>query len=254
MGNNTGMWTLAQRETSRFLRVWQQTIIPPVITSTLFILIFGYSLGSRIKMVGDVGYLEFIIPGLLMMGVIMSAYMNTSSSLFISKFQKNIQEMLVSPLSYWQIIAALTMAAVFRGVLVGVSILGVSYIFADITVSNFFILSYFMIMVSTIFAFAGIATALWATSFDKMNVFATFIITPLTYLGGVFFSIQMLPPMWQNVARFNPILYMVDGFRYGFIGTSDVSLGFSIGLVAVLVIGFGALCVHLFKIGYRLRD
>lgn len=254
MGSNTGMWTLAQREISRFMRVWQQTIIPPVITSTLFILIFGYSLGSRIKNVGGVGYLEFIVPGLLMMGVIMSAYMNTSSSLYISKFQKNVQEMLVSPLSYWQIIAALTMAAVLRGILVGLGILIVSFIFANIVVVNYFILLYFVIMVSILFAFGGIATALWATSFDKMNVFATFLITPLTYLGGVFFSIKMLPPFWQNIAKFNPILYMVDGFRYGFLGTSDVNLFFSMGLVFVLVIGFGWLCVYLFKIGYRLRD
>ncbi|PIN87485.1 ABC transporter permease [Candidatus Woesearchaeota archaeon CG10_big_fil_rev_8_21_14_0_10_32_24] len=254
MSNLTGMWTLAQREISRFLRVWQQTIIPPIITSTLFILIFGYSLGSRIKMVGGIGYLEFIIPGLLMMGVIMSAYMNTSSSLFISKFQKNIQEVLVSPLAYWQVIAALTLAAVLRALLVGIGILIVSFLFANLVVGNIFILLYFIIMVSIIFAFAGIATALWATSFDKMNVFATFLITPLTYLGGVFFSVQMLPPMWQNFAKFNPILYMVDGFRYGFIGTSDVNIWYSVILVFLLVVGFGALCVHLFKIGYKLRD
>jgi len=254
MGSNTGMWALAQRETSRFLRVWQQTIVPPIITSTLFIVIFGFSLGSRIKDVGGVGYLEFIIPGLLMMGVIMSAYMNTSSSLFISKFQKNIQEMLVSPLSYWQIIAALTMAAVLRAVLVGLGILAVSYLFADVVVGNIFILLFFIIFVSIIFAFAGIATALWATSFDKMNVFATFFITPLTYLGGVFFSVSMLPPMWQTVAKFNPILYMVDGFRYAFIGTSDLNLWYSVGLVLFLVVVFGWLVTYLFKIGYRLRD
>jgi ABC-2 type transport system permease protein len=146
------------------------------------------------------------------------------------------------------------MAAVLRGVLVGIGILIISFIFANITVVNIFVLIYFIVMVSTIFAFAGIATALWATSFDKMNVFATFIITPFTYLGGVFFSIKMLPPFWQNIAKFNPILYMVDGFRYGFLGTSDINIWYSVLLVFVLVVVFGWLCVYLFRIGYRLRD
>src|SRR3989338_3565690 len=159
--NLTGFLTLTERECRRFLRVWQQTIIPPIITSLLFILIFGYSLGSRISSIGGVSYLEFILPGLLMMGVIMSAYMNTVSSLYISKFQGSIQEVLVTPLSYWEIIFALTIAAILRAVLVGVSILIVSLLFTNISVHSVLVLTYFIIMVSLLFAFAGIATGLW---------------------------------------------------------------------------------------------
>lgn len=252
--NVIGLLTLTERECRRFLRVWQQTIVPPIITSLLFILIFGYSLGSRITDISGISYLEFILPGLLMMGVIMSAYMNTSSSLYISKFQGNVQELLVAPLSYWEIIASLTAAGILRGILVGLSILAVSLLFTSIHIYSVFVLVYFMVMVSLLFSFAGIATGLWANNFDQMNVFATFVITPLTYLGGVFYSIHMLPALWQDLARFNPILYMVDGFRYGFLGTSDVPLWLSMLLVLILTAVFFVWCIYLFKKGYKLRS
>lgn len=251
--NFTGLLTLTERECRRFLRVWQQTIIPPIITSLLFILIFGYSLGSRITDISGISYLEFIIPGLLMMGVIMSAYMNTASSLYISKFQGSVQELLVAPLSYWEIIASLTAAGILRGILVGSSILVVSLLFTNIHIYSVFVLMYFMIMVSLLFSFAGIATGLWANNFDQMNIFSTFVITPLTYLGGVFYSIHMLPLVWQHIAKFNPILYMVDGFRYGFLGTSDIPLWISMLLVLVLAVIFLVWCIYLFKKGYKLR-
>jgi ABC-2 type transport system permease protein len=249
----TGMLTLTRREITRFMRVWTQTLIPPIVTSTLFILIFGYSLGSRITNVAGVSYLQFIIPGLLMMGVIMSAYTNNTSSLYISKFQGNIQELLIAPIPYWQIIAAFTMAGTLRSLLVGIGILAVSFLFTSITITNVAVLLYFVVMVSLLFSFAGIATALWATSFDKMNVFTTFLITPLTYLGGVFYSISMLPEFWGKVARFNPILYMVDGFRFGFLGFSDIPLVYSVSLVFALTTVFFLVCVQMFKIGYNLR-
>ncbi len=249
-----GLISLTRREVSRFMRVWSQTLVPPIITSVLFILIFGYSLEERIGSIAGVSYLEFILPGLLMMGVLMSAYTNTSSSLYISKFQKNIQEVLVAPLAYWEIIAGLTVAAVLRGFLVGTGILLVGILFTSLKIVHFWVIVYFLFFVALIFAFAGIITALWATSFDKMNVFAVFLITPLTYLGGVFYSIEMLPGIWQKVALFNPILYMVDGFRYGFLGVGDVSLGFSAFLVLALATVFFVICMWLFKIGYGLRS
>jgi ABC-2 type transport system permease protein len=245
---------ITRREMHRILRVWSQTLIPPIITSTLYILIFGYSLGSKITDVSGVTYLEFIIPGLLMMGVIMSAYMNTSTSLFISKWSKMVQEWLVAPIPYWQIVISLTFAAIFRAILVGLGVLLISLLFTSIQIHSYFILIYFMLMTSLLFAFAGITTGLWATNFDKMNVFSTFLITPLTYLGGVFYSIKMLPPFWANIAKFNPILYMVDGFRYSFIGVSDVPLIHSMILVFVLATFFFILSIHLFKIGYKLRN
>ena len=251
--NLTGFMTMTEREVRRFLRVWQQTLIPPVITSVLFILIFGYSLGSRISAVGGVSYLEFIIPGLVMMGMIISAYSNSSSSLYLSKFHGNIQEYLVAPVSYWQIILALTIAAVLRAMLVGISILAVSYWFVPFSLHHLPVLLYFMLLTSLLFAFAGIATGLWASNWDQVNVFSTFIITPLTYLGGVFYSISSLPLFWSTVAKFNPILYMVDGFRYGLIGVADVSLLFSMVLVFILALFFFLLCVQWFRKGYKLR-
>ncbi len=249
----TALWTLTRKEVTRTFRVWTQTIIPPILTSSLFIVIFGYSLGSRISEIAGTSYLEFILPGLLMMGVIMSAYASTSFSLYIQRFHRGIEELLVSPIAYWQIIAGLTIAAIIRALLVGFGILAVSLLFTTVTVHNLFLLLFFIIATSLLFAFAGIVTALWAENFDQMSVFSTFLITPLTYLGGVFYSIQMLPGIWQSVAKFNPILYMVDGFRYGFIGVSDVPLTHSILLVSILTIFFFLLCVHLFKTGYKLR-
>jgi len=247
------MWTLTQRELTRFLRIWTQSLIPPMLTSSLFILIFGYSLGSRISDIAGVSYLEFILPGLLMMGVIMSAYTQTAFSLFIQKFHGSIQELLLSPMSYWQMITAFTLAGVSRSFLVGSGILLVSLLFTSVSVHSYLILFFFVIMTSLLFSFAGIATALWANNFDQMNVFTTFLITPLTYLGGVFYSIAMLPGVWQKVAKFNPILYMVDGFRFGFIGFADVPLWHSVLLVTVLTTSFFILCVHMFKSGYKLR-
>ncbi|HIJ10724.1 TPA: ABC transporter permease [Candidatus Woesearchaeota archaeon] len=250
----TALATLTRREISRVLRIWTQSLIPPILTSSLFIVIFGYSLGSRITDIAGVSYLEFIVPGLLMMGVIMSAYAATSFSLYLQKFQGSVQELLVAPISYWEIIAGLTIGALVRALLVGVGILVVSLFFTNLTVYSYGILLFFIVMTSLLFAFAGIVTALWAKNFDQMSVFSTFLITPLTYLGGVFYSIQMLPPLWQTVAQFNPVLYMVDGFRYGFLGFSDIPLMYSVGIITGLTLIFFVLCVHLFKKGYNLRS
>ncbi len=245
--------TLTIRDIKIFLRIWTQSLIPPMLTSILFILIFGYSLGSRISEIEGVSYLNFILPGLLMMGVIMSAYMASSFALFIQKFHGSIQELLVAPIAYWQIIAGTTIAAMLRSFIVGLGILVVSLLLTPITVHNIWILLAFIILVSMLFSLAGIATALWAKNFEQMNIFSTFLITPLTYLGGVFYSINMLPPVWQVVAKFNPILYMIDGFRYGFIGVSDIPVVYSFAVVFSLTLIFFALCVWMFKTGYKLR-
>ena len=245
--------TLTLRDIKRFLRIWTQSLIPPMLTSVLFILIFGLSLGSRISAIEGVSYINFILPGLLMMGVIMSAYMASSFSLFIQKFQGSIQELLVSPIAYWQIIAGITVAAMIRSFMVALGILIVSILFASVTIFNIWVLLIFIILVSMLFAFAGIATALWANNFDQMSIFSTFLITPLTYLGGVFYSIHMLPPFWATLAKFNPILYMIDGFRYGFLGISDVPVIYSFLVVFGLTLVFFIICVRMFKTGYKLR-
>jgi ABC-2 type transport system permease protein len=252
--NRVALVTITKKELTRVFRIWTQSLIPPILTSSLFIIIFGYSLGSRITEVAGVTYLEFIIPGLLMMGVIMSAYTSTSVSLFIQKFHGSIQELLVSPISYWEIIAGLTISAIIRALIVGAGIMIISLLFTSLSIHNFFLLLFFILMTSLMFSFAGIVTALWAKNFDQVNVFSTFLITPLTYLGGVFYSVEMLPTFWQKVALFNPILYMVDGFRYGFIGISDVPLWISLVIVSVLTLCFFFMSVHLFKIGYNIRS
>jgi len=247
------MWAFTVRELSRVARVWKQTLIAPVVTSVLFILVFGYSLGSRISDISGVTYLEFLIPGLAMMGIITSAYTNASSSLYIAKFQKNVQEVLVAPLSYWQIIGGLTIASVIRSMIVGFAILAVGFAFVPLTITSVWSIIFFSLVVSLTFAFAGIATALWADSFDEMSVFSTFIISPLTYLGGVFYSISMLPALWQDVALFNPMLYMVDGFRYGFFGVADVPVLRSAITALVFAAVFFVLCMEMLRRGYKLR-
>jgi ABC-2 type transport system permease protein len=246
--------TIIKKELIRVFRIWKQSLIPPMLTSSLFILIFGYSLGSRISTVSGVSYLEFILPGLVMMGVIMSAHTGTASTLFLSKFQNSVQELLVAPISYWEIIIGITTANLIRSLIVGVGIIGVSLLFTDVQIFNIFILFYFIIFTALLFAFSGIITALWAKDFDQMSVFGTFLITPLTYLGGVFYSIDMLPSFWQSVAKFNPVLYLVDGFRYGFLGISDINVTISAIVLFVLTTIFFVLSVYLLRIGYNIRS
>ncbi len=253
MSNWTGFLTLTKRECHRFLRLYSQTILPPMVTAVLFILIFGYSLGSRISQIAGVSYIEYILPGLVMMGVITSAYANSSSSLFIMKFQGNIEEVLISPLSYLEIVIALMVGGVARGILVGIGILLVALFFAKVIIVNVLAVLFFITLVSVIFSCAGIVTALWAQNFDQLNIFSTFLITPLVYLGGVFYSISMLPEFWAHLSKVNPILYMVNGFRFGFIGQADVPLGACIAVVLMLAVFFFVLCVHLFRKGYNLR-
>jgi len=224
-----------------------------MLTSSLFILIFGYSLGSRISTVSGVSYLEFILPGLVMMGVIMSAHTGTASTLFIQKWHNSIQELLVAPINYWEVIMGITIAALIRALIVGIGITAISLIFTQVQIFNYLILFYFIIFTALFFAFTGIITALWATDFDQMSMFGTFLITPLTYLGGVFYSIDMLPQFWQSVAKFNPVLYLVDGFRYGFLGISDINVITSaIILFGLTAIGFG-ISIYLLRIGYKIR-
>jgi len=246
-------FSFSRREISRLLRVWKQTIVPPIVTSLLYILIFGYSLGSRITDIGGITYLEFIFPGLIMMGVISSSYANTSSSLYISKFQGNIQELLVAPISYLSIITALAAGSLVRSTLVAVATIAIGSLFAGLGVVNVAVIIYFLVMSILLFAFAGILTGLWADSFDQMSVFATFVVTPLTYLGGVFYSIDMLPNIWRTISLFNPIYYIVDGFRYGFFGTSTSSLYLSAVVLTTLTALFFAVCVLLFRKGYKIR-
>jgi len=230
--------TIVRREVVRFTRIWSQTLLPPVITQTLYFVIFGKFIGERIGDIHGVSYMAFIVPGLVMMAVINSSFTNVVSSFFSAKFQHNIEELLISPTSNATIIAGYISGGIIRGILVGFIVFGVSVFFTHPVIYNWGIILIFIMLTAVVFSLAGLVNAVFAKKFDDVSIFPTFILTPLTYLGGVFYSIQSLPGVWQKVSLFNPILYMVNGFRYGFYGFSDVSVGgsilFLLGLSGVL--------------------
>jgi len=251
--NLLGFSFLLWRETHRFIRLANQTLVPPLLTVVLYLLIFGYSLGSRIANVGEVSYTHFIIPGLIMMSVITSAYSNSSSSLYISRFQGNIQELLVSSLSSLEIVGAIVLGGVLRGLCVGVLVAGTAMLMANVPLLHVGVALYFITLVAFIFSCAGFLSGLWADDFDRLSLFQTYILIPLTYLGGVFFSIDMLPGFWRKVAMVNPILYFVNGLRYGFLGVTDVDVALSAAAVLVVSAGTFYACYALFKSGYNIK-
>ncbi len=230
--------TIVRREITRFTRIWTQTLLPPVITQTLYFVIFGKFIGKRIGNIHGVSYMAFIVPGLVMMAVINSAFANVVSSFFSAKFQKSIEEILVSPTSNVSILSGYVAGGVIRGILVGFIVFGVSVFFTRPTIHHIGVILLFIILTSIVFSLAGFTNAIFAKKFDDVSIFPTFVLTPLTYLGGVFYSIHSLPEAWQKISMLNPILYMVNGFRYGFYGFSDVGVGgsiaFLIGLTAIL--------------------
>lgn len=226
--------TLTRREIRRFMRIWLQTLIPPVITTSLYFLIFGKLIGSRIGNIDGVSYIEYIAPGLIMMAVLMNAYSNVSSSFFSTKFHRNIEEQLVSPMPDALIILGYVTGGVLRGLAVGLIVAVVSMFFTTVHIEHLFLTILVSVLTAVVFSFAGFLNALYAKSFDDVSIIPTFVLGPLTYLGGIFYSISMLSPAWQTVAQFNPLLYVINGFRYGMLGVSDVAFGVTIGLLFVL--------------------
>ncbi len=228
--------TIVRKEVIRFLRIWPQTLFPPVITQMLYFLIFGKFIGSQIRDINGISYMAFIVPGLVMMAVINNSFMNVVSSFFSSKFQRSIEELLVSPATNTVIIAGYVSGGALRGMLVGALVFCVSFIFTHPVVYHFGLILFFVILTSIVFALGGLLNGILARKFDDISIFPTFVLTPLIYLGGVFYSIHSLPKFWQMVSRFNPVLYMINGFRYGFYGVSDVNVGISI-LILVIFAG-----------------
>ncbi|OUR69749.1 ABC transporter permease [Bermanella sp. 47_1433_sub80_T6] len=216
--------TILMKEIRRFMRIWQQTLLPPAITMTLYFIIFGSLIGSRIGEMSGISYMSFIMPGLIMMSVINNAYSNVSSSFFSNKFQRSVEELLVAPLPNSVILGGFVFGGVARGLMTGIIVTGVALFFTDVTVYNFWVLSSVVFLSSILFSLAGFINALYANKFDDISIVPTFLLTPLSYLGGVFFSTDLLPGQWQLVSQLNPILYMVNGFRYGMLGVSDVNL------------------------------
>jgi ABC-2 type transport system permease protein len=245
--------TILRKEIKRFTRIWIQTLLPPAITMILYFVIFGKLIGSRIGDMAGFSYIEFVAPGLIMMAVITNAYANVSSSFFSAKFQRSIEELLVSPTPNYIILLGYVMGGVARGVAVGFIVTIMSLFFADLSIHHWGATLFIVFMTSVLFSLAGFINAIYANTFDDVSIIPTFILTPLTYFGGVFYSINLLPEFWQQVSVFNPILHMVNGFRYGMLGVSDVHIGTAlIGLTIFVVILF-AVAMHLLKTGKRLR-
>lgn len=248
-----GFWTLTRREVGRFMRLWKQTVFPPILSALLYVLIFGEALGSRIRTIDGWPYTEYILPGLAMMGVLTSSYANSSSSLFVAKHEKYIDDVLIAPLSYWEVVLAYTLGAMVRGLIVGALILAVGMATTSMPLEHGILAVTFLVLVSALFACAGLVMALWAESWDHVMLLLNFVITPLVFLGGVFYSIDMLPPFWRTVSLFNPIFYMINGLRFGVLGVMDASATVSLLLSAAFAAGLFAWTVHLFRAGYRLK-
>jgi len=251
--NWVGFKTIVRKEVTRILRIWGQTIVPPAITMTLYFIIFGELIGRRIGDMGGFSYMEYIVPGLVIMSVITNSYGNMVSSFFGAKFGKHIEELLISPLPNWIILSGYVAGALLRGLMVGTVVMAVSMIFTPIQVQHPFVLLTVLLLTAIVFALAGMVNAIFAQKFDDIAIIPTFVLAPLTYLGGVFYSISLLPAFWQQVSVFNPILYMVNGFRYGMLGVSDVSLAMTYGVILAAGAVLFACCLILLQRGTGLR-
>ncbi len=248
-----GLRTLVAKEVRRFLRVPGQTLLSPVVTTTLYFVVFGFSLGGQLRNVEGVPYARFIVPGLVTLGVVTNAYLNSASSLFVMKIQGTIVDLLVSPLSYGEVLAGFLGAAVFRGLLVGGIMWVVSGLFSGFHLAHAFLALILLALAAIAFSALGFMTAVWASSFEQVNFFPTFFITPLTFLGGVFYSIQMLPPALRRFTAVNPIFYVVDGVRFAMLGVSDASPWAGVGLLAGLAIAGVTGAFAMLRSGYKLR-
>jgi ABC-2 type transport system permease protein len=244
--NVVGLSTIVRKETRRVVRIWVQTIVPPAITMTLYFIIFGSLVGGRIGEMDGVPYMTFIAPGLIMMAVITNSFANVVSSFFSSKLMLHLEEMLVAPLAHTTIVLGFVAGGMVRGLLVAALVVVVALFFTDLDVAHPFITFTTILLTALVFSVAGLFNAIFAKTFDDISIIPTFVLTPLTYLGGVFFSIELLPPLWQKVALANPILYMVNAFRYGMLGSSDIPIGVAYAImIGAAVVLFAAVLLML---------
>lgn len=242
------------KEISRYFRIWVQTLLPPAITMSLYFVIFGQLIGSRVGQMDGVSYMEYITPGIIMMAVITNSYSNVVSSFFSAKFQRSIEEMLVSPVPTLFILLGYVLGGVSRGLLTGIIVTIVAAQFVELQVSSWSVLIVVVVLTSMLFATGGLVNAVFAKKFDDISIVPTFVLTPLTYLGGVFYSIKLLPDFWQNVSLANPILYMVNAFRYGFLGFSDIEIGTALTLIGVFIVSLLSLAYYLLAKGIGIRS
>ncbi|SMN14031.1 Putative transport protein [Bathymodiolus heckerae thiotrophic gill symbiont] len=251
------MWiqykTIVIREILRFSRIWVQTLFPPITTTLLYLLIFGGLMGERIGNMQGVDYLHFIIPGIILMTVIQNSYANTVASFFLAKFNHSIEELLVSPVSYWVILLGYVSGGVARGLTVGLGVLIAVSFFVDLQIYSVFIIFIIFLLTAVLFSLAGFINAIFAQSFDDISIVPTFILMPMIYLGGMFYSIEILPEFWQNLSKFNPIYYMVDGFRMGFLGSSTTGIVESIMVLLAMIVLLSLLALYLLKRGINIK-
>jgi len=257
MNHLQSLKTLSYVQVRRILRIWIQTIIPPAITTALYFLIFGELIGKRIgEMPGYEGltYMEFMVPGLIMLAVITNSYANVASAFFGAKFQKAIEEILISPMANWAVLLGFIVGGIARGVLVGVVVVIVSLLFTSITINNLFLTLFSILLTSTLFSILGLINGVYAKTFDDISIIPTFVLTPLIYLGGIFYSIEILSDQWQFISKINPILYIVNFFRYAMLGTSEIDPTSGLVLICVFTVGFFALAYYLLHKGIGVKD
>ena len=246
--------TIVIKEVRRFTRIWLQTLVPPAITIGLYFVIFGNLVGRRIGEMGGFQYMEFIVPGLIMMAVIQNSYSNVVSSFFSHKFQRSVEELLVSPVPNYVVLAGFVVGGMVRGLLVGAIVTLMALVFVDLQIAYPMVMVSVILMTSVVFSLAGFINAVFANSFDDISIIPTFVLTPLIYLGGVFYSVQLLPGFWQTVSALNPIFYMVNAFRYGFLGSADVDVYWAFLILFVFSIGLTFFCLELLRRGTGLRS
>ena len=252
--NLVALKTIIRKEVVRVMRIKMQTLVPPAITMTLYFIIFGNLIGRRIGSMDGFDYMQYIAPGLIMMSVITNSYGNVVSSFFGAKFGRHLEEMLVAPMSYATIIVGHVAGGVLRGLLVGLLVTVIALFFTRLDVAHPLVVASVVLLSSIVFSLAGFINAVFAKKFDDISIVPTFVLTPLTYLGGVFYSISLLPEFWQSVSKANPILYMVNAFRYGILGTSDISIGHAYLILVVFVVGLFTACMVLMRRGIGIRE
>lgn len=252
--NLIALKSILHKEVHRFMRIWVQTLVPPAITISLYFIIFGSLIGSRIGQMGGFDYMTFIVPGLIMMSVITNSYSNVASSFFSAKWQRNVEEMLVAPVPNWVIVAGYVGGGMARGMLVGLIVTIIAMFFTEIQIHNIWVILITVSLTAAVFSLGGLINAVFAGSFDDISIIPTFVLTPLTYLGGVFYSLSLLPEFWQGVSKLNPIVYMVSAFRYGFLGYQDVSLTTSFTVIGIFIVSLYAIAMTLISKGIGLRS
>ena len=251
--NMIGLYTILRREISRFIRIWSQTLLPSVISMTLYFVIFGNLMGSRIGEIEGISYIEYIVPGLIMMAIITNSYGNVVASFFGSKFQRNIEEMLVSPLPNFIILWGYLLGGLARGIAVGVLVTGLSLFFTALPLTNIWLIIVVAVLTAILFSLAGLINGIFAKKFDDINIVPTFVLTPLTYLGGVFYSIDFLPSFWQWVSYSNPVFYMINAFRYGMLGKSDIDIHVALWVIVGFIIVLYSWAIWLFRKGIGIK-